>query len=92
MIEIFQVIAALNRLKQTVNELGSKIDYLSKSPSQQLGQKYMDNEAAAKALHVSLRTLAKMRADGSIKFSKVRHKVLYRASDLNEYLQKNCKR
>ena len=90
--EIFDVITTLNRLKDKIVELSSKIDSLAKSPSQQLAGKYLDNDAACKMMHMSSRTLAKMRADGTIPFIKIRRRTLYLSSDLNDYLDNKCKR
>jgi len=91
-IEVFDIITAVNRLKDKVIELSCKIDSLTKSPVQQLTAQYADEAAACKILHIRPRALAKMRADGSIPFIKVRRKILYLASDLQEFLERNCKR
>jgi len=87
-----KIIVAINQLKVTIMELSAKVDNLAKSPSQQLTAKYLDNVAAGKILHVGPRTLAKMRADGTIPFTKIRRRILYEASDLNLYLEKNNNR
>lgn len=89
--EIFQIISAVNRLKDTISELCSKIDFLSKSPALKAAPKYLNEDAACELLRVSPRTLAKMRADGSIPFIKSHRKILFLASDLHEYLESNCK-
>ena len=91
-IELFDVITAVNRLKDKVIELSCKIDSLTKSPVQQLTAQYADEAAACKILHIRPRALAKMRAEKEIPFIKVRRKILYLASDLQDYLQKSCKR
>ena len=90
--EIYDIVTAINRLKDKTKELSDKIDYLSKSPSQQLTSKYLDIEAACKILHLSYRTLSKMRIEGSIPFIKIRRRILYKASDLHAYLENNCRR
>ena len=59
--ELFQLIKAFNRLEEKVVALTSKIDFLAKSPYQQLNQKYLEEDAACKILRISPRTLAKMR-------------------------------
>ena len=91
-IEIFDIIKAVNRLKDKVIELSGKIDALMKSPTQQLNSKFVDESAACKILHVCPRVLAQMRADKEIPYIKVRRRILFLASDLQEYLEKNCKR
>lgn len=87
-----EIIVAINRLKDKIMELSTKVDSLAKSPSQQLSAKYLNNEAASTILHVSLRTLSKMRADGTIPFIKIRRRILYEASDLHVYLERNSNR
>ena len=88
--EIFDIITAVNRLKEKVTELSSKIDNLTASPLQQLNKKYLDEAAACKLLRISPRTLAKMRNDGTIPFIRIRRRILYLASDLNDYLDHRC--
>jgi len=82
-----QLIVAVNRLKDEIRELVSQVESLSKSPSQQLSQKYLDNEAACAILHVSGRTLYKLRSDGEIPFIRVRRKIIYQASDIHQYIE-----
>ena len=90
--EIYDIVTAVNRLKDKTKELSDKIDYLSKSPSQQLTAKYLDNDAACKILHLSYRTLYNMRADGTLPYIKIRRRILYKASDLHAYLENNSRR
>jgi hypothetical protein len=89
--EIFDIIVAVNRVKEKLNELSLKVDFLSKPLSEQLNRKYLTSDDTAKILKISPRTLAKIRADGSIPFMKVRRKIVYSAPDLEEYLLSNCK-
>ena len=91
MFEIFEIVSAINRLKDTVTELCSKIDFISKSPALKAPPKYLNEEAACDLLNISHRTLAKMRSDGSIPFIKSHRKILFLASDLYEYLEVQCK-
>jgi len=90
--EVFQIVAAVNRLKDTVTELCSKIDFISKSPALKASPKYLNEDAACELLRVSPRTLSKMRADGSIPFIKSHRKILFLASDLDKYLENCCKK
>ncbi|HEY3388235.1 MAG TPA: helix-turn-helix domain-containing protein [Prolixibacteraceae bacterium] len=89
--EIFEIINALNRLKDKIIELSSKIDLLVKGPSPQLTGKYVNDEAASKIMRISPRTLAKMRAEGTIPFIKIRRRILYLVADLNDYLDCKCR-
>jgi excisionase family DNA binding protein len=90
--EIFELIKAFNRLKEKIIEISEKIDSLLKRTDQQPDSKYVEEEGACKLLKICPRTLAKMRAGKKIPFIRNGHKVLYRVSDLHEYLQRNITR
>ena len=89
--EIFDIIVAVNRLKEKIMDLSSKIDNLAASPSQQLNKKYLDEVAACKLLRVSPRTLARMRTAGTIPYIRIRRRILFHSSDLNDYLDNKCR-
>jgi excisionase family DNA binding protein len=89
--EIYEIVKALNRLKDHVGELTKQIAFLSKSPSQQLTRKWLDTEAVCRILRVSDRTLMKMRNEGALPFTRVRRRILYRASDIQDWLEKRVK-
>lgn len=82
-----KLILAINRLGEKIMALESQVESLSKSPSQQLSRKYLDNEAACAILHVSERTLYKLRSDGEIPFIRIRRKIIYQASDIYQYIE-----
>ena len=85
--EIFHLIIASNRMKETLNRIESKVDFLSKPLSQQLNKQFLTNEEAAKVLKISKRTLAKIRYEGDIPFIRVRRRIIFAASDLEGYLK-----
>ena len=87
-----ELIFAINRLKERIMDLSSRVEFLSKSPSQQLTRKYLDTEAACAILHVSDRTLLKMRNEGLIPFSRIRRRILYQASDIHHYIESRFKK
>jgi len=87
-----QLIVAVNRLKDEIRELASQMESFSKSPSQQLTRKYLDNEAACAILHVSNRTLYKLRSEGEIPFITIRRKIIYQASDIYQYIEDKLKK
>jgi len=76
--EIFELIKAFNRLKEKIIELIGKIDLVLKTPPvyQQISEEYIEEEAACKILHVSSRTLARMRMKGSFPYIKERKRIL----------------
>lgn len=84
--EIFDMIIRLNRMNDKLTELIGKIDHQSKSPAQQLAREYVNSETAAKILHVSPRTLAKMRKRDRVPFTKVGRKIVYSCEDLRGVL------
>jgi len=49
---------------------------------------YVEEEGACRILHVCPRTLAKLRAEGSIPYIKKGRRIQYFVSDLNSYLEK----
>ena len=89
--EIYEIVRALNRLKDHVGELTRQVEFLSKSPTVQLTRKWLETEAVCRILHVSDRTLLKMRNEGVLPFTRVRRRVLYRASDIQQYLENRVK-
>ena len=90
--EVFEIISAVNRLKDKVGELCTKFDSHLKVPDQEPESKYVEESGACKILKISPRTLAKLRAENKILYIKNGHKILYLASDLDKYLTQNIKR
>ena len=66
--EIFDIIIAVNRLKEQVKELIGRIDSLCKNPSMIAFDKYVDEATACKILKVGLYQIYKMRKNGEIEF------------------------
>jgi excisionase family DNA binding protein len=87
-----EFVVALNKLKDQIKDLASKVDFLLMSPAQQLTRKYLDTQAACAILHVSDRTLYKMRSHGELPFIKIHHKIIYQASDVYQYMEKQLKK
>jgi hypothetical protein len=94
--EIFELIKAFNRLKESVVEMISKIDLLLKltapadidAINRVSTDDYVDEDGACRILHISPRKLAYLRADKSIPFIKKGKRVQYLVSDLNAYLDR----
>jgi hypothetical protein len=86
MSEIFDIISAVNRLKEQVAELISRIDYLCKYPSLIASDQYVDEQTACKLLHLSSLTLWRMRQNGEITFTRSHRKILYSVSSIRQYL------
>jgi hypothetical protein len=88
MTEIFDIITAVNRLKDRVDDLDSRIAFLCKYPSLVAFNDYVEEEAACKILHVSPRQLRRMRSRKEITFTRFHRKIMYPVSSLNQYLEK----
>ena len=87
-----ELIVAVNRLKERIMDLSSKVEFLSKSPAHQLNRKYLDTESACAILHLSDRTLLKMRNEGVLPFSRIRRRILYQAEDIHRYIESRFKK
>jgi len=84
--EIFDMIVRLNRMNDKLTELIVRTEYESKSAAKKLEMEYVDSPQAARILHISPRTLAKMRANGTVPFKKVGHKAVYSTDELKRVL------
>lgn len=51
--------------------------------------KWLDNMDVQELLHISTRTLQRLRTSGMLKYSKVNGKIYYRLSDINTMLEQN---
>jgi hypothetical protein len=95
MSEIFDIISAVNRLKDhvtflttRVDKLSDRVDDLSKYPPLIALNGLVDESVAAKYLHLSYRELRRMRSNGEIPFKKFHRKILYDVDDIRAYLNK----
>jgi excisionase family DNA binding protein len=85
--EIFHLIIASNRMRESLARIESKVDFLSKPLSQQLNKQFLTSDEAAKILKISKRTLAKIRSEHQIPYIKVRKRIIFAANDLEGYLK-----
>jgi excisionase family DNA binding protein len=86
-----EIVVALNRMKDRMTELSSNVEFLSKSIAQQLTRQYLDTEEACSVLHISERTLYEIKREGELPFIPLRRKMLFRASDIQQYLESRLK-
>jgi excisionase family DNA binding protein len=84
--EIFDIIIAVNRLKEQVKELNDRINNICKDPSQITFSKNLDEAAACKILKVSPDQIYRMRKRGEIEFIRYHRKILYPTESLHKYL------
>ena len=86
MTEIFDIIVAVNRLKDQVKELNDRINNICKDPSLITFSKNVDEAAACKILKVSPDQIYKMRKSGEIEFIRYHRKILYPTASIQKYL------
>lgn len=86
--EIFELIRAFNKLRDKVMEFSDKIDQVIKFALQPPPGDYLEEHFACKFLHISKSTLIRLRNAKTIPYSKYKKKVLYKKSDLEEFLRK----
>ncbi len=89
MSEIFDIIIAVNRLKDQVKELVNRIDFICKYPSVISSDKMVDEKVAKRMLHCGRSTLYAMCLNGDIAFCVHHRKRLYYVDSINDYLAKN---
>jgi len=85
--EIFDIIKAVNLLKDQVEKLNIRIDNLSKNPHLFVSGMEVDEKTASKLLHVGIRELQRMRKKGEISFIRHHRKILYPVDSINRYLK-----
>ena len=88
MSEIFDLIKSVNRLNSKVDELNSRIEFICKYPSMLSFNGMMDDACACKVLRLSSRELRRLRVGGEIPFTRIHRRIHYKASDLQDYIDK----
>ena len=84
--EIFDIITAVNRLKDQVEKLNGRIDYICKYPALIASDQTVSESIACKLLHVSRTEIIKMRKNNEISFIRHHRKILYPMNAINQYL------
>jgi len=87
--EIFDIITAVNRLKDRVDDLDARIALLCKYPSLVAFNDYVEEKAACMLLHVSQSKIYQMRQKGEIPYFRKHRKILYPVASLFQYLANN---
>lgn len=79
--------SAFKEIQNQLDEIKTEV----RNNSQQiaLADKWLDNDEAATFLKVSKRTLQTYRDTGQISFSQTGSKIYYRASDIEDFLQRH---
>ena len=86
---IFELIRSVNKMRDKLVDLASKVDFLSKSPACRLNRKYLSEEEACRVLRCCRQFLNQLRVNGEIPYYRIHRRIMYQASDLHEFLEKN---
>jgi hypothetical protein len=87
MTELFDIIPAVNRLKDRVDYLCSRIDFLCRYPSVLEAEKYVDEKTACRILRLKRTTFLLLRKKGEIEFIRHHRKNLYTLESIHRYLE-----
>ena len=72
---------------ETFSELTAKVRKLTERNT---GMKtWLDNQDVCRILNISKRTLQSYRDSGKLAFSQINHKIYYKPTDVETFLQKN---
>ena len=85
--ELYDIISNLNRLNEKLASFMAVEKYKAQSPARKLALEYVDSNTTAKLLHISPRTLAKMRSKGFVPYTRVGRKFVYSTDDLKRVLE-----
>jgi excisionase family DNA binding protein len=78
----------LNSLYQKIDRLSETIENIVRTPKPTLGgEQYLTDREISKLLKISRRSLQDYRTEGKIPFYRLGGKVLYRASDIEQFLE-----
>lgn len=77
-----------DKLMRKIDRISNKLDTLDLKSNDGFKDKWYVTEEVCKILNVSRRTLQNMRDKQTIKFKKTGKKIYYKASDIEEYLEK----
>ena len=80
---------AFNKIIGRINDLENKFSQIVKIAYQPLGERWLDNQEVCQLLNISKRTLQYYREESVIAYSMIRHKVFYKASDVDALLKSN---
>ena len=83
---------AFQKFVNIMKGLEKRFAELKEEAAKPLGEVWMGNEEVCRLLNISKRTLQNYRDDNLIPFSQINHKIYYRASDIERFLNKNYKR
>ena len=83
---------AFKELESIIKNIEEKFSQIVKLAHQPLADKWLDNHEVCQLLKVSKRTMQYYREEGVVPYTVIRHKVFYKASDIDELLLENYHR
>jgi hypothetical protein len=89
MSEIFDIIVALNKLKEQVYQLSVRLDTIIKNPDKFRANKFYDEYTVCKLLQVNYRSLLRLRNNGFLPFFRFNRHVVYLVSDIEKFITQN---
>ena len=78
---------AFDEIIQRLNKIENAIE--SDPSSEGVSEKWISNKEACKLLMISSRTMQSYRDLGKISYSQIGNKIYYKASDLQDYLERH---
>jgi len=76
-------------MKELLEEVKQIKSALIKPTINKESDKWMDNTDVKEMLHISTRTLQRLRVSGMLKYSKIKGKIYYRLTDIYLMLEQN---
>ena len=83
---------AFAQIMEKLNNLENKFIELKGKSENPLSEKWLDNQDVMLLLRISKRTLQTYRDNNTIAYSQIGHKVYYKSSDIDKFLNKNYKK
>jgi len=84
-----EIIRSLLILSGELKEVKVHLQFLKKSRIEYFKEAWIDSEEVLQALHISKRTLQKLRDSGTLPFSRISGKFYYMLSDIENLLKAN---
>jgi len=79
------------KLAGMINEVGKDLkSFTNTNDVFGKDEKMLDNQDLCFMLHISKRTLQRYRSEGGLPYMRYGQKIYYKASDVKEFVNKNC--
>jgi hypothetical protein len=83
------ILQILNLFRTDLKEIKSTLDNLTRQVPCHLAGTWIDGQDVLLLLHISKRSLQKLRDKGTLPYSRVNGKFYYKVADIEELLEKN---